>query len=586
MLPVSVLSAKGGTALRKKALITIAFFVVLMALYPVNLRAGTPVSASLDKPLRFSEKKVLDGVTVARVDTAFTVGPVTVSGNNVIGSPGAAPENSEVVVLWQGIEVGRGNTAPDGSFTVPIPVLLDGRISVLYGSLIPSLGSFSNVGGMVQGYTKGGVSASSSVSPPQQAFDSNVVSTMWASGTAAAAWLIRDLGREVEISEVRLWFAGGSAQNRWARVSVSVDGTTFTPVGEKSVYAAASQDMRYPTMTFSLPAGTKARWVKIEADSSYDWTALLEVVILGKVPLSEVMAAPEWTRASSTPFSGKAWAMGKYGETGLPWGSVTNWADAGAFWMGVPGTSAHFRTKFSVPSSTNGLIALVGDDSAVVWLDGVPVLSNAGTSITLDTPVFLAAGEHVLSVEASNNSGPGGVLVSVRTVSGQILAHSGEGSWECESNAAAWQLPGSAGDFADVPVVTPKNTGWTAGPDPQAQWIWMSSTASTDAPAGSVHFRRPFTLSTPTTVTLSVAVDNSARVWLDGVEVLDWQSYSSVGSVGFSLPAGDHVLAIEATNTPHDLANPAGLLVSMKDASGAVILRSGDSGWQTSGYLP
>jgi hypothetical protein len=475
--------------------------------------------------------------------------------------------------------------ASDGSFSVPVPPLPDARFSVLYGPAVPDLRPAVNVAAMVPGHTVGSASASSSYgSTPSQAFNQNW-KDMWNAGTGVPSWILRDLGRELELSAVRLWFAGASSQSRWARVSVSSDGVSFLPVAEGTVTAPESKAPESPTMSFSLPAGKRARWVKVEVDSGLDWTALFEAAVLGRVPPAEAVAAPEWTLPEGAAVSGRPWVMGRYGQSGLPWGAVSGWPDAGACWMGVPGTAARFRVRFSVPGSGDACLYVVGDDSFVAWLDGVPVPLGSGGALCA-TPLVLAAGEHVLAFECSNSAGPGGLLVSLRGAGGQVLLRSGEGAWECEGNPEAWQLPGAAGDFAGVPAATPRNPAWTAGPDPGAQWIWTDSSASSNAPAGKVRFRRPFALSAAATVTVSVAVDNSARVWVDGVPVLDWQSYSSVGSVAFSLPAGDHVLAVEAANAPATGANPAGLLVTAKDASGAVLFRTGDALWQTSGYVP
>jgi len=564
--------------------VLLAVLVAAFSLPGAGVRAE--LSATLPEPLRFVRTATLDGLQVKSLEVAAGGGPVTVSGAAVIGAPGAVPGGDEVAVLWRGIEVGRSEAAPDGSFSVSVPPLPDARVSILYGPTLPELGACVNVAAMVPGHAVGSASASSSYgSTPSQAFNQNW-GDMWNAGTGAIAWVLRDLGRELDISGVRLWFAGSRIQSRWARVSMSSDGVSFAPVAEGSVTAPDSKVPESPTMAFSFPVGTRARYVKVEADSSYDWTALLEVAVLGRVPLAEVLSAPQWTLPGGPGLSGRPWVMGRYGQSGLPWGTVSGWPDADACWMGVPGTTARFRVRFSVSGSGDAYLYVVGDDSFVAWLDGVPVLSGSGSALSA-TPLVLLAGEHALAFECSNSAGPGGLLVSLRGAGGQVLLRSGEGAWECEGNPEAWQLPGAAGDFAGAPVVVPRNAAWTAGPDRDASWVWCQPLdASGSHPAGTVRFRRLFELAAAATVTVSVAADNSARVWVDGVPVLDWQSYSSVGSVSFWLPAGEHVLAVEAVNFSGTAPNPAGLLVSVKDGSGAVLLRTGDAGWQTSGYIP
>lgn len=73
--------------------------------------------------------------------------------------------------------------------------------------------------------------------------------------------------------------------------------------------------------------------------------------------------------------------------------------------------------------------------------------------------------------------------------------------------------------------------------------------------------------------------------WLDGVKILYWQAAGRYGGVPLRLMPGTHVLAFEAENAGTS-PNPAGLLVSLRTSSGDTILRSGDAGWETSGYLP
>jgi len=576
---------RGWCALRRVFRVLSAVALLLAVAGAGHAGSATP-SAALAGPLRFARVVNLGAAEVRRLEVASGAGPVALSGGCAVGGPGAVPAGAEVAVLWRGVEAGRGVAASDGSFSVPVPPLPDARFSVLYGPAVPDLRPAVNVAAMVPGHTVGSASASSSYgSTPSQAFNQNW-KDMWNAGTGVPSWILRDLGRELELSAVRLWFAGASSQSRWARVSVSSDGVSFLPVAEGTVTAPESKAPESPTMSFSLPAGKRARWVKVEADSGLDWTALFEAAVLGRVPPAEAVAAPEWTLPEGAGLSGRPWVMGQYGQAGLPWGAVSGWPDASACWMGVPGTAARFRVRFSVPGSGDAYLYVVGDDSFVAWLDGVPVLSGSGSALSA-TPLVLLAGEHALAFECSNSAGPGGLLVSLRGAGGQVLLRSGEGAWECEGNPEAWQLPGAAGDFAGAPVVVPRNAAWTAGPDRDASWVWCQPLdASGSHPAGTVRFRRLFELAAAATVTVSVAADNSARVWVDGVPVLDWQSYSSVGSVSFWLPAGEHVLAVEAVNFSGTAPNPAGLLVSVKDGSGAVLLRTGDAGWQTSGYIP
>lgn len=123
-------------------------------------------------------------------------------------------------------------------------------------------------------------------------------------------------------------------------------------------------------------------------------------------------------------------------------------------------------------------------------------------------------------------------------------------------------------------------------PDPEAAWIWASPGTAADAPAGRVRFRVPVMVSDSLDAVLHVAVDNQVTVWLDGVPVLYWRTPSRIGGTVLRLSPGQHMLAFEAVNDPSALVNPGGLLVSLTDDTGSVIVRSGSPGWETSGYLP
>ncbi|MEW6048956.1 MAG: discoidin domain-containing protein, partial [Bacillota bacterium] len=305
----------------------LAVLVVAFSLPSAGVRAK--LSGVLPWPLRFVQMLSLEGLQVKSIETALGNGPVAVSGTIVAGAPGAVPGGDEVAVLWRGIEVGKGKAASDGSFSVPVPALPDARLSVMYGPALPELRPSVNVALMVSGHVQGTVTASSSGSSAAQACNGKFTD-IWNANSGLPGWWLRDLGRELDISGVQLWFGGAGSQCRWARVSLSVDGSSFVPVAEGSVTAPESRAPESPTLSLSLPAGTRARWVKVEADSGYDWTALVEAAVLGRVPATEILSAPEWTLPEGPGFSGRAAVVGQYGQPGLPWDAVSGWPDPGA----------------------------------------------------------------------------------------------------------------------------------------------------------------------------------------------------------------------------------------------------------------
>ncbi|WP_148871525.1 hypothetical protein [Neomoorella thermoacetica] len=102
-------------------------------------------------------------------------------------------------------------------------------------------------------------------------------------------------------------------------------------------------------------------------------------------------------------------------------------------------------------------------------------------------------------------------------------------------------------------------SGW---PDSAARWIWDRASTSS-APAGDVYFRKVFTLDQPKWVTAAFACDDKAELYVDGQYLLGRAGYTAISGSSVYLPAGQHVIAIKATNSA---AGSAGLLVTMRDA--------------------
>lgn len=127
--------------------------------------------------------------------------------------------------------------------------------------------------------------------------------------------------------------------------------------------------------------------------------------------------------------------------------------------------------------------------------------------------------------------------------------------------------------------------GW---PDNSAEWIWDRDSSSTGVPAGTVYFRRPFTLASAVRVQMWAACDDEYDVWLDGGVLFSATGFytGKCQYVELDLDAGDHVLAVKATNL-NNLR--AGLLFTMiqlnTDGSYASVLtRSNTTTWTCLGY--
>lgn len=109
---------------------------------------------------------------------------------------------------------------------------------------------------------------------------------------------------------------------------------------------------------------------------------------------------------------------------------------------------------------------------------------------------------------------------------------------------------------------------WPTGFAPHARWIWSTesrngTSGAPIAPAGDVYFRREFTLTGPGRYMLSVCADNAFVAYMDGESVIESQDQNSwfeEKHADLELSAGDHILAIKATNWE---AGSAGVLCAL-----------------------
>lgn len=120
---------------------------------------------------------------------------------------------------------------------------------------------------------------------------------MWGAGTSAAAWLKRDLGRPYRIRRVTVWMAGQDGETcTQNEVSLSTDDSAWTVVRpSQSIPNVWGAYLERPTFSIEIPDGLEARYVRLVADLSNNWTAVGEVSILAPLPVGEVASAPAWT---------------------------------------------------------------------------------------------------------------------------------------------------------------------------------------------------------------------------------------------------------------------------------------------------
>jgi len=581
--------------------------------------AESPLSATLPNPLRFSQPVVLGGVQAGRVEVDGNVAgsPVIVSGGEVVGSPGSVPGGTNVSILWRGVEVGRAVAGADGSFRVAAGSLPDARVSVVYGTGLPELKPWLNVGAYIYPNPYGSVSASSWYQPynerPECLFDhcGTIPSSgysgsvwgrgFWGSGSSASGWVARDFGREVLVRKVVIWPAGSNTENAWYQVELSGPSGTWSAKSGwiRNVGYTGRVEAGTVGWQVDVPGGFRASRLKLTADLSYNWTGVVELAALADLPVEEALGAPSWTLPGGDGFGIAPVVLVKPAS----WSghNPSYWPDPDASWVwcmagataDAPTGTVRFRVPFEVQQATDAILYVAADDKVTVWLDGVKILYWQAADRYGATPLRLSPGKHVLAFECVNGgralSDPAGLLVSLKAWSGEVILRSGGPGWE----TSGYVCPEWAAPEAAQPEVTPVDFGqygtWytlSGWPDPGAHYIWVDSGTKSNAPGGEVGFRAEFYLENQTDATLYVAVDDRASVWLDGVLVLNCR-YGQVGSVKLSLGPGRHVLAVHAANqyVSASTGNPGSLLVSLRDGSGNVILRSGDPCWKATGYL-
>ncbi|WP_306204996.1 alpha-L-rhamnosidase [Actinoplanes sp. RD1] len=134
------------------------------------------------------------------------------------------------------------------------------------------------------------------------------------------------------------------------------------------------------------------------------------------------------------------------GVTGASW----IWFPEGDPAVEVPAATRSFRRTVDLPATGAATLVVTGDDTADVWVNGVPVsVSRRATdswkrATTVDVTAQLRAGANTIAVAATNSSaGPAGVLVKL--VAGATTVVS-DASWRAAREAPdGWQRP----DFDD-----------------------------------------------------------------------------------------------------------------------------------------
>jgi alpha-L-rhamnosidase len=128
--------------------------------------------------------------------------------------------------------------------------------------------------------------------------------------------------------------------------------------------------------------------------------------------------------------------------TGASW----IWYPEGDPASSVPAGQRLFRRTFSLPAATGGTLVVTGDDTADVWVNGVPVGASRRVTdswkraTTVDVTAQLRAGTNTIAIAATNTSaGPAGVLAKLTSGETTIVSDAG---WKAAQSAPdGWEQP-------------------------------------------------------------------------------------------------------------------------------------------------
>ena len=224
---------------------------------------------------------------------------------------------------------------------------------------------------------------------------------------------------------------------------------------------------------------------------------------------------------------------------------------------------------------------------------------TGGGTIELEIDGVTAAANQIAAGGSGANGRGSLAYFAVKGAVGKIKVTQSSGSAQTCDAVLRVAIPDpSSSDITISPIgnnvvsfgtqAAPNEATWTAGGsppwnDPAAHWIWH--TAPTSRPAGEqAWFQAGYSSETERAVTIEVAVDNNAEVWLNGTKIVsaaDAPAYNTRVAKTVTVQAGLNQITAWAQNTGSG-SNPAGFILSMADArTGDVLLRTTDAGGWT-----
>ncbi|MGV9001968.1 MAG: glycine-rich domain-containing protein [Candidatus Saccharimonadaceae bacterium] len=263
---------------------------------------------------------------------------------------------------------------------------------------------------------------------------------------------------------------------------------------------------------------------------------------------------------------------------------------------GLAAGKMYFRKDFAVvePGSYNvAMLTTDTSDLAEAFVDGSAISTSQGSSTS--AAVSLSAGCHTLTIRLTNKT--------VAAQSSRVTAAIQKGGLSpIVSTNSSWRVSSgstvsfSSTDFyADPDVWTPV-VGYSA--TPQAVFSNSTWTAYTGdvltpmiSPAGngcpsacpfnSTAFMRDskdFVLVSDTDVLVGALCDNACAIYIDGVIVLNYNTWSNVVTQSLTLNAGYHHVGVQLYNGSSAVNPAAAGMTIVNKANGSVITRT-DKSW-------
>ncbi|MBR3761706.1 MAG: discoidin domain-containing protein [Lachnospiraceae bacterium] len=233
---------------------------------------------------------------------------------------------------------------------------------------------------------------------PDNLIDRNLDgASRWSSIVADGEWVCFDLGAEMEISSLQIAFYNGAKRNWVFDIQISNDGETFTTVdGMKGLRSSGTTaDLE----TFTLPEGTKARYVRYVGHGVYNsetsawmgyYNSVTEFIINEKV-VSNDPSKVLWPVAITASTSSGGYVPDNLIDRNLDgasrWSSIVADGEWVCFDLGAEMEISSLQIAFYNGAKRNWVfdIQISNDGKNFTTVEGMEGLRSSGTSVNLET---------------------------------------------------------------------------------------------------------------------------------------------------------------------------------------------------------